>query len=164
MSCVGECLDLGPPPDSILFLPPPPVPSILQHSLPDLLLNTTPCSAGQLCDAWVPLNKLPDSEDFVELSRKGKQKSFTGLSWLLLQKTAMTFQQYLLMFFIVFNCCITHIFSVKNYISLRWNLIFLEVDTWSSLDDTWLLVLIASSIGVLLLGALLAMFLLKCRE
>ncbi|XP_045483584.1 uncharacterized protein LOC123688891 [Harmonia axyridis] len=109
MSCIGECLDLGPPPDSILFLPPPPAPSILQHSLPDLLLNTTPCSAGQLCDAWVPLNKFPDSEDYVELSRK-------------------------------------------------------EAETWSTLDDTWLLVLIVSSIGVLLLGALLAMFLLKCRE
>jgi len=31
------------------------------------------------------------------------------------------------------------------------------------MDDTWLLVLIASSVGVLLLGALLALFLLKCR-
>lgn len=39
-----------------------------------------------------------------------------------------------------------------------------EAETWSTLDDTWLLVLIVSSIGVLLLGALLAMFLLKCRE
>ncbi|KAK9871373.1 hypothetical protein WA026_011629 [Henosepilachna vigintioctopunctata] len=109
MSCLGECLDLGPPPDSILFLPPPPAPSILQHSLPDLLLNTTPCYASQLCDAWAPLNKFPDSGDYIELPRK-------------------------------------------------------EVETWSALDDTWLLVLIASSIGVLLLGALLAMFLLKCRE
>jgi hypothetical protein len=32
-----------------------------------------------------------------------------------------------------------------------------------AMDDTWLLVLIASSVGVLLLGALLALFLLKCR-
>ncbi|XP_060525199.1 uncharacterized protein LOC132701370 isoform X2 [Cylas formicarius] len=42
-----------------------------------------------------------------------------------------------------------------------------DVETnWSvtGIDDTWLLVLVASSIGVLLLGALLAMFLLKCRE
>lgn len=41
-----------------------------------------------------------------------------------------------------------------------------EVESWamSGIDDTWLLVLVASSIGVLLLGALLAMFLLKCRE
>lgn len=44
---------------------------------------------------------------------------------------------------------------------------FLDLEaTWSvsGIDDTWLLVLVASSIGVLLLGALLAMFLLKCRE
>ncbi|KAH0821877.1 hypothetical protein GEV33_000914 [Tenebrio molitor] len=41
-----------------------------------------------------------------------------------------------------------------------------HIETWSvtAIDDTWLLVLVASSIGVLLLGALLAMFLLKCRE
>jgi hypothetical protein len=30
-----------------------------------------------------------------------------------------------------------------------------------AMDDTWLLVLIASSVGVLLLGALLVLFLLK---
>ncbi|XP_066253874.1 uncharacterized protein [Euwallacea similis] len=34
----------------------------------------------------------------------------------------------------------------------------------SGIGDTWLLILVGSSIGVLLLGALLAMFLLKCRE
>jgi hypothetical protein len=32
-----------------------------------------------------------------------------------------------------------------------------------AMDDTWLLVLIASSVGVFLLGALLALFVLKCR-
>jgi hypothetical protein len=32
-----------------------------------------------------------------------------------------------------------------------------------TMDDTWLLVLIASCLGVLLLGALLALFVLKCR-
>jgi hypothetical protein len=44
--------------------------------------------------------------------------------------------------------------------------LFPDIETWSvtAIDDTWLLVLVASSIGVLLLGALLAMFLLKCRE
>ncbi|XP_050296085.1 uncharacterized protein LOC126735999 isoform X2 [Anthonomus grandis grandis] len=34
----------------------------------------------------------------------------------------------------------------------------------SGIGDTWLLALVASTIGVLILGALLAMFLLKCRE
>jgi hypothetical protein len=32
-----------------------------------------------------------------------------------------------------------------------------------AMDDTWLLVLVASCAGVLLLGALLALFVLKCR-
>ncbi|KAJ8962396.1 hypothetical protein NQ318_018380 [Aromia moschata] len=109
MSCLGECLDLGPPPDNILFLPPPPAPSFLQHSLPDLLLNTTPCSAAQLCESLPSSNRIPDAGDYVEMPRK-------------------------------------------------------DVESWSGIDDTWLLVLVASSIGVLLLGALLAMFLLKCRE
>uniref|UniRef100_A0A6P7GMZ0 Uncharacterized protein LOC114344643 isoform X1 n=1 Tax=Diabrotica virgifera virgifera TaxID=50390 RepID=A0A6P7GMZ0_DIAVI len=108
MSCL-DCLDLGPPPDSILFLPPPPIPSFLQQSLPDLLLNTTPCSAAQICESTSAPNRIPESGDYMELPRK-------------------------------------------------------DVETWSGIGDTWLLVLVASSIGVLLLGALLAMFLLKCRE
>jgi hypothetical protein len=51
--------------------------------------------------------------------------------------------------------------KIKNFQKL-----FPDIETWSvtAIDDTWLLVLVASSIGVLLLGALLAMFLLKCRE
>ncbi|XP_018565484.1 uncharacterized protein LOC108906654 [Anoplophora glabripennis] len=109
MSCFGECLDMGPPPDTILFLPPPPAPSFLQHSLPDLLLNTTPCSAAQLCESVLSSSRIPDNGDYIEMPRK-------------------------------------------------------DVENWSGIDDTWLLVLVASSIGVLLLGALLAMFLLKCRE
>lgn len=32
------------------------------------------------------------------------------------------------------------------------------------MDDTWMLVLISSCVGVILLGALLAMVVLKCRE
>ncbi|XP_074033204.1 uncharacterized protein isoform X2 [Leptinotarsa decemlineata] len=109
MNCLGECLDLGPPPDTILFLPPPPVPSFLQQSLPDLLLNTTPCSAAQICESSSAPNRVTEGEDYMELPRK-------------------------------------------------------DIEVWSGIGDTWLLVLVASSIGVLLLGALLAMFLLKCRE
>lgn len=73
MGCFGECLDLGPPPDSILFLPPPPAPSFIQHTLPDLLLNTTPCSAAQLCESVHPaINRIPsESGDYVEMPRKG---------------------------------------------------------------------------------------------
>ncbi|CAH0553384.1 unnamed protein product [Brassicogethes aeneus] len=113
MNCFGECMDLGPPPDSILFLPPPPLPAFLQQSLPDLLLNTTPCLPAQLCESSpIVSNKIPETYgDYIELPRKDFE------SW-----------------------------------------------TGSGINDTWLLVLVASSIGVLLLGALLAMFLLKCRE
>ncbi|KAJ9582466.1 hypothetical protein L9F63_003159 [Diploptera punctata] len=92
-SCV-ECSDLVPPPDSILGIPPPPLPAFLQRA-PNM--NTSTCSV--LCD-W---NAGPGVE-YVELPRQGP-----------------------------------------------------------AMDDTWLLVLIASCVGVLLLGALLALFLLKCR-
>lgn len=77
MGCLGECLDLGPPPDSILFMPPPPVPDFLQHSLPELLLNTTPCWAAQICEPSPISNKVPDIlEDYVELPRKGNHKYY----------------------------------------------------------------------------------------
>lgn len=76
MGCLGECWDAGPPPDSILFIPPPPAPSFLQQSLPDLLLNTTPCSSTQVCEAWVNHiqgnNAGSPGGDYVELPRKGK--------------------------------------------------------------------------------------------
>lgn len=103
MSCLGECWELGPPPDSILFMPPPPAPSFLQHRLRD---NATalPCGGGaQLCASgeWEP-----PRGDYVELTRQ-------------------------------------------------------DVGT---ADDTWPLVLVAASVGVLVLGALLALFLLRCRE
>ncbi|KAL1138956.1 hypothetical protein AAG570_009018 [Ranatra chinensis] len=39
-----------------------------------------------------------------------------------------------------------------------------QVSGSASVDDTWLLVLISCSVGVLLLGSLLALLLLKCRE
>ncbi|XP_065170290.1 uncharacterized protein [Atheta coriaria] len=115
MSCLGDCWDIGPPPDTILFMPPPPIPSFLQGGLPELLINNTSCVSPQLCEAYPPHHGnrvLGDGVggEFVELPRK-------------------------------------------------------DVDPWSpTIGDTWLLVLVASAIGVLLLGALLAMFLLKCRE
>ncbi|XP_069702623.1 uncharacterized protein [Periplaneta americana] len=92
-SCV-ECSDMGPPPDTILSIPPPPLPAFLQRA-PNM--NTSTCSV--LCD-WTA----GPGVEYVELPRQGP-----------------------------------------------------------AMDDTWLLVLIASCVGVLLLGALLALFLLKCR-
>lgn len=75
MGCLMECWDMGPPPDSILFLPPPPMPAFLQQSGPDLLLNTTPCSSTQLCESWLPVNnKVADDSNYVEMPRKGNKK------------------------------------------------------------------------------------------
>lgn len=70
MACLGECWDLGPPPDSILFLPPPPAPYFLQSPLGDLL-NSTPCSSTQLCESLSASNRIPDSGDYIDLPRKG---------------------------------------------------------------------------------------------
>nr|CAI5837977.1 unnamed protein product [Callosobruchus analis] len=129
MSCLGECLEaVGPPPDSILSMPPPPAPAfLLPHYPVDVPPNASGCSTFDvwpLCDAAVvavggaavpsaphdrPPHVLVTGGNFVELPRK-------------------------------------------------------DIEAWSGIGDTWLLVVVASSIGVLLLGALLAMFLLKCRE
>lgn len=70
MGCMIECWDIGPPPDTILFLPPPPVPSFLQQDLPDLLVNTTPCFSTQLCESLLPVHK-NDESDYIEMPRKG---------------------------------------------------------------------------------------------
>ncbi|KAF6205832.1 hypothetical protein GE061_020006 [Apolygus lucorum] len=99
MENCSEWLELGPPPDTILTLPPPPLPSFLQVTSS----NLSNCSHNVCEWAGAP----PTGVHFVELSPPG-------------------------------------------------------VD--GELDDTWLFVLISCSIGVLLLGSLLALLLLKCRE
>ncbi|XP_014282012.1 uncharacterized protein [Halyomorpha halys] len=92
------CLELGPPPDRILTLPPPPLPAFLQLAGPN---SSAPCNA--LCDSHL------HGVHFVELP--------------------------------------SHALSGSG-----------------AIDDTWLLVLVTCSVGVLLLGFLLALLLLKCRE
>lgn len=56
--------------------------------------------------------------------------------------------------------------NYTKFIVVNLKTLISDIETWSvsGIDDTWIFVLVASSIGVLLLGALLAMFLLKCRE
>ncbi|BES93174.1 Hypothetical protein NTJ_05980 [Nesidiocoris tenuis] len=99
MENCSEWLELGPPPDTILTLPPPPLPSFLQVSAS----NLSNCS-NNLCDwAGAPQTGV----QFIELAPPGLE---------------------------------------------------------GELDDTWLFVLISCSIGVLLLGSMLALLLLKCRE
>lgn len=72
MSCLGECWDVGPPPDSILSLPPPPIPAFLHHPISEALLNATSCTSAQLCESIPASNRIPDGGDYVEMPRKGK--------------------------------------------------------------------------------------------
>ncbi|XP_017482635.1 PREDICTED: uncharacterized protein LOC108371559 [Rhagoletis zephyria] len=109
-SCVGNCNYAGPPPDSILSMPPPPLPSFL---LPRTAIiaaavptnDTHPCFAPFLCDPS-PNPRESGGIEFVEL---------TG------------------------------------------------VDS-KGLENTWLFVLISCCVGVIILGGLLAVILLKCRD
>lgn len=106
-NCVGNCGHVGPPPDNILSMPPPPLPSFLLPKTAVIALpanDSYPCFAAFMCDP----NPHPRESgiEFVELTGSNN----TGL------------------------------------------------------ENTWLFVLISSCVGVLILGGLLAVILLKCRE
>ncbi|ENN74484.1 hypothetical protein D910_03889 [Dendroctonus ponderosae] len=116
MACVSDCLDMSPPPDTILFMPPPPAPQFLFPNLDSY--NATNCFATQSCDAATAF-----------LNHKGNFRNLDRIEYMEMP---------------------------SKEAEAKWNV--------SGIGDTWLLVLVASSIGVLLLGALLAMFLIKCRE
>lgn len=94
--CADCAEDWGPPPDSILSIPPPPFPTFIQMELQN---ESTLCST---C-VWAPTSGVAGVE-FVEMPRQGP-----------------------------------------------------------AAHDTWLLMVGASFLGVVLLGALLAAVLLKCR-
>ncbi|XP_026749152.2 uncharacterized protein LOC113509923 isoform X2 [Galleria mellonella] len=103
MACGTECLSLGPPPDSILHMPPPPLPAFLANAA-----NLTPPCRASKCP---PLQNNEDNAlfpgvEYHELPRHEPAGS----------------------------------------------------------DDTWFLVVITCCIAVLCIAALLALFLLKCRE
>ena len=66
-SCV-ECSDMGPPPDTILGIPPPPLPAFLQRA--PFINNTSTCSV--LCD-WTA----GPGVEYVELPRHGTAQSFS---------------------------------------------------------------------------------------
>ncbi|XP_049805258.1 uncharacterized protein LOC126248372 [Schistocerca nitens] len=104
-----SCVECGPPPDAILHIPPPPLPTFLQRALAhdaDAAAAAAAAAAAEgqpACAAPCAFTDTPAVE-YVELPRQGP-----------------------------------------------------------ALDDTWLLVLVSSCAGVLLLGALLALLLLKCK-
>lgn len=104
MSCGAECLSIGPPPDFILYMPPPPLPATILANVANL---TPPCRV-------IKCPPLPNSED---------NGLFPGVEYHELPRHEP-----------------------------------------ASNDDTWFLVLITCCIAVLCIAALLALFLLKCRD
>lgn len=100
MACM-EFVEMEPPPDTILSMPPPPLPSFL---LPKTLPTSNesahqPCFAAFMCEPAGPREQA--GIELIELTRK---------------------------------------------------------------DDTWLFILVASCAGVILLGTLLAMLMMKCKQ
>ncbi|XP_055913521.1 uncharacterized protein LOC129947112 [Eupeodes corollae] len=105
LGCVENCGHFGPPPDTILSMPPPPLPSFLIPNTAVIALppnDTHPCFAAFLCEP----NPRPRE---------------SGLE-------------------------------------------FIELTGRNHMENTWVFVLISSCVGVLILGALFAIILLKCRE
>lgn len=71
--CIEDCgflAELGPPPDLILNLPPPPVPSFLQTTA-DLFLATN--GSCNFCSIWAKGVEVP----YVEVKRKGQSNDDT---------------------------------------------------------------------------------------
>ncbi|XP_044738771.1 uncharacterized protein LOC123300286 isoform X2 [Chrysoperla carnea] len=142
MACLDcwELTELGPPPNSIEFLPPPPLPAFLQRvpAIESLLqhikggnISQSPC-AEQLCDRWF-LGSIGGSGNVLGIGSSSGRGADTHPG--------------------------------GEYVDIPEQ----EWGKGSSIgegevSDTWLLVLIGCSIGVLLLGAVLALFLLRCRE
>lgn len=103
--CGSNCFEVGPPPDSILSMPPPPLPSFLLPRSAIVALSgndSQPCFAAFMCEPS-PGPREQSGIEYIELPGKG-------------------------------------------------------------IDDARLFILVSCCVGVLLLGALLAILLLKCRE
>ncbi|XP_055390016.1 uncharacterized protein LOC129618996 [Condylostylus longicornis] len=107
VACIGDCSAVGPPPDMILSMPPPPLPSFLLPRSAIVALSNNdsqPCFAAFMCEP----NPRPRESgiELIELTGKGQ----------------------------------------------------------IALEDSWLFILVSCCVGVLLLGALLAFVLMKCRD
>lgn len=66
----SQCFELGPPPDTILSMPPPPLPSFLvpRSSIIALASNDTqPCFAAFMCDVNSPGPREQSGIEFIEL-------------------------------------------------------------------------------------------------
>lgn len=110
--CGSKCYEAGPPPDTILSMPPPPLPTFLLPRSAIVALaegnHSQPCFAAFMCE--------PTADGGAIGPRASK-----GIE-------------------------------------------YVEIAGGQSADDTWMFVLATSGVGVLLLGVLLALILLKCRK
>lgn len=80
-ACNGDCFELGPPPDTILSLPPPPLPSFLLPRSAILSVagnnNSQPCFAAFVCEPSLSVFgsggsiREQSGIEFIELSHKG---------------------------------------------------------------------------------------------
>lgn len=72
MSCI-DCIEMEPPPDMIMSMPPPPLPSFL---LPKAVHNETkhqPCFATFMCEPAAQRDQ--SGIEYIELSHKGEKKN-----------------------------------------------------------------------------------------
>lgn len=71
--CGNQCIELGPPPNSILSMPPPPLPSFLVPRTAIIALaqnDSQPCYAAFVCEA-LPGIRDPSGIEFIELPGAG---------------------------------------------------------------------------------------------
>lgn len=71
--CGNQCYEVGPPPDSILSMPPPPLPSFLVPRTAIVALaqnDTQPCFAAFMCESS-PGPREQSGIEFIELPGSG---------------------------------------------------------------------------------------------
>ena len=75
--CLGECWEIDPPPDSILWLPPPPIPQIYGKDIVEVgddsnVISKLPCES-ELCNYLADFShSLVDPKNF-DLNSRGKK-------------------------------------------------------------------------------------------
>lgn len=107
MGC-SDCTSMGAPPNMILSMPPPPLPSFLLPKNSQAMPGSNgsqPCFAAFMCEPSLSGHS-DNSIEYIELPRNGN----------------------------------------------------------IGIEETWLFVLISSLLGILLLGVLFALLLIRCRE
>lgn len=77
--CGPQCFELGPPPDNILSMPPPPLPAFLlprSALVASLTANESqPCFAAFMCES-APGPREQSGIEFIELSGRGLEDTW----------------------------------------------------------------------------------------